>query len=159
MDDTGSQLVGVPVLSIIIDDLAVAVVGGMDHPILVDLAQPHVVTLVQRVEDLHCDIRRAHLPDDRSVSAIANIYGSVLFGSVAHQGFGPLEGVNVVLEDSGYLVLVEIGHPVEEGVEVALWVSVEGLADGVDGDVVAHEFELVLVFLERVYHEVFLVSR
>jgi len=65
----------------------------------------------------------------------------------------------VVLEDSGYLVLVEIGHPVEEGVEVALWVSVEGFADGVDGDVVAHEFELVLVVLERVYHEVFLVSR
>jgi hypothetical protein len=67
--------------------------------------------------------------------------------------------VDVVLEDRGHFVLVEIGHPVEEGIEVALWVSVEGLADRVDGDVVAHEFELVLVVLEGVDHEVFLISR
>ncbi len=84
MDDAGSQLIGVPELGIGVDDFPVAAEGGMDHLVLVDLAQPHVVALVPGVEDVDGDIGGAHLANNCPVGSIANIYSSVLFGSVPH---------------------------------------------------------------------------
>ena len=61
-----------------------AVEGGMDHLVLVDLAQPHVVALVPGVEDVHGDIGGAHLANNGSVGSVANVHCSVLFGGVPH---------------------------------------------------------------------------
>lgn len=67
--------------------------------------------------------------------------------------------MNVVFEDSGYFVLVEVRDPVEEGVKITFWAPIEGLTDGVDRNVIADELELILVVFEGVDHEVLLVPK
>jgi hypothetical protein len=122
-----SNFVAVPVLRIVVDDFAVAVVGSVHHPIVVDFTEPHIVALGVSFEDVHGDVWSAQLTDYSSIGAVTNVNCSVLLGSIARQWFSSLECMHMVFEDSHYFVLVKVRHPVEEGVKVALGIAVEGL--------------------------------
>jgi hypothetical protein len=143
-----SNTIGVPILRVVVDDLAVAVIGSVNHFILVDFAQPHVVALGICVKDIHGDVRSAHLSNNGSKCAVSHIYCAVLLGGITNKRFSSLESMNVVFEDSGNFVLVEIGHPVEEGVQISFWTSIKGFANRVDWNVVADELELIPIVFE-----------
>jgi hypothetical protein len=155
----GSKFVGTPVLGVIIDDDSVAIVGSMDNPVIVDFTQPHIVALAVCIEDINCDIGSAHLGDNCSIGSVANVDCSILSGRVSDQRFCALEGVNMVFEYGHNFILIEVGHPMEESIEITRRITVESLANRINGNMITHEFEFVLVVLKGVDHEIFLKSR
>jgi hypothetical protein len=134
-----------------------AFIGCVNHLVTVNLTKPHIVALAVRVEDIHCDIRITHLAYYCSKCSITHVNSSVFFWGIAHQWFCTLKGVDVVFKNSHHFILIEVRHPMEKSIEVPGWITVEGLADGVNGNVVANKFKLILIVLEGINHEVFLI--
>ena len=63
----------------------------------------------------------------------------------------------MVFEGSHDFVFVEIGDPVEESIQVASRISVEGLAGRINGNVIVDKLYFISILLKSIYHEVFLV--
>ena len=108
--------------------MAVIIVGDMFNSVLIDGTQPKIIALAVGFEDIYCYIGFAHLGYEGSVCSISYIHCSVLAGLVADHRFGSFEGMYVILEDGHNFEFIEVGHPVEESVEVSGGISVEGLA-------------------------------
>ena len=133
------------------------IVGNMFNSVLIDGAKPKIIALAMGLEDIYCYIGFAHLMYQGSVGSIPNIHCSVLAGLVADHGFGSFEGMHVVLEDGHNFEFIEVGHPVEEGVEISGGISIEGLTGWVDGNVVVGKFDFIPVGFKGIDHELFLV--
>ena len=152
-----SHPVGLYILGEFVQNFAVVVVGDMFHSVLIDGAQPKIVAPAVGLEDIHCYIGFAHLWYEGSVGSIPHIYCSVLARLVASHGFGSFEGMYMILEYCHDFEFIEVGYPVEEGIEVSGGISVEGLAGWVDGNVIIGKFDFVPVGLKGTDHELFLV--
>ena len=84
MNGWQSEAVGIPILRVVVDDLAVTIEGSMDYLVGIDFAQPHVVALIEGVEDVHRDVRSAHLSNNGSIGAVSHVNSAVLLGSIAN---------------------------------------------------------------------------
>ena len=65
----------------------------------------------------------------------------------------------MILEDCHHFVFVKVGHPVEQCVKISGRVSVECLANTIDGNMVVDKLYLVFVCFKRFDHELFLITR
>lgn len=135
------------------------VVCDMHDLVLVNFAEPHVVALAIRVENVHCNVWSAHFADYSAICSVSDIDSSVLSWSVADKWLCALESMHMVLKNGHYFVLVKVRHPVEESIEVSCWISIKCLTNRVDGYMIANKLELVLIVLEGIYHEILLVTR
>ncbi len=113
-----SYLIRTPKLTKGINLHTMAIISCMDHSISIYLTKPHIITLSIGIKDIHSDIRITHLSDDCAISTISNINSTILGGCVTSEWLGSLESMNMILENSCNFVFIEIGHPVEQSVEV-----------------------------------------
>lgn len=65
----------------------------------------------------------------------------------------------MVFEDSHNFVLVEVGYPVEEGIEISCRIAIECLADRVDGDMIVDKLDFVAILFKRINHIIFLETK
>ena len=131
----------------------------MFNLIFANIANPNIITLTVGIENVHRDVRMAHLRYQGSIGSVSHVDRPVLSRRVADQRTCPFERMHVVFEDCHHAVFVEIGHPMEKGVKVTSRVAVEGLANRINRHVVVDKFDLGLVLFKGTYKVLFLVAK
>ena len=124
-----SKFVSLHQLGKLINNVAVTVIRKVLHPISVDIAQPHVVALAECFKQIHSDVRVAHLSYYGTIGPISQVNRAVFFGSVTSKRLSPFKRVDVIFVGNHYFVFIEVGHPMEESIQIASRISVESLAD------------------------------
>lgn len=126
--------------------------------ISVDSTEPHIVAFAEGIEDVKCDVRMAHFRNNSSICTVSSVNSTVLFGLIADHRLGSFEGVHMILKSSHNFVLIEVRHPMEEGIQVSCGISVKGFTNRVNRNVIVHKFYLRFVLFEGLDHKIFLVA-
>ncbi len=105
-----------------------------------NLRQPKIIPLGKGLENIDGNIRPTKLLHNGPIGPIAHINRSKLFRTTTYQRLRSFERMHMVFINCHHAVFIEVGDPVEEGVEETGGVAVEVLAHAVDWHVVVYEF-------------------